>query len=691
MNPAGAFAFLGYAMNKSFAVIDIKSMNEEQRIVSGIATTPDVDRMGDSVNPLGVKVAGDIPLFLYHDSKLTVGRAKFGKATKAGIPFEARIPKVSEEGALKLRADEAWQLLKYQLITCVSIGFNVLNDAYERIKETGGYIFNEVEVLELSLVPIPALPSAVITGLRAGEPTMRRTRVSEFIKSISDRDLAALGHQGSPPGDRHRPGASGQPAKPPTGGFFHSRSQKGTDTMKTLKELTELRNTRVERQNEITKAWEQADHERTDEERDELDEIDTELKGLDDDIRMARMHARHAANAKGVDGGGSERGSASRGAGAGGMSFVRKQDPDDTFKGQAFTRYLIAKAMSFIEMKDGNFVSPVDVAKHRWGKSHPKLVDNIKAAVAGGGTDSGEWGSELAQADTRFAGDFVEFLYSMTVFDKLPLRPMPENVHVKGQDGAATGYWVGQSKAIPVSAPSASDVELQALQVGAIAVCSKKLIRNSSPSAELFIRDSIVQASAQRVDTTFFSTAAAVSGVSPAGILNGLSALAPSGTDAAAVRADMMSLYSSFLTGKNASGLIQIMTPSMAKALALLVNALGQPEFVGLNANGGTLLGDPVYTGDNVTPGDWILMKPSDIWKIGDSGVQVSMSDQATIEQDSAPQGATDTPVAASATITSMWQTESVAFKAVRSINYQLRRAGAVAVLSNAEYGGVVS
>ena len=214
---------------------------------------------------------------------------------------------------------------------------------------------------------------------------------------------------------------------------------------------------------------------------------------------------------------------------------------------------------------------------------------------------------------------------------------------------------------------------------------------DSSPAAEQLIRDSIAEASAQRVDTTFLSATAASSGVSPAGILNGLTPLAPSGTDAAAVRNDMMSLYAPFLAAKNASGLVQIMTPSMAKALALLVNALGQPEFVGLNADGGTLLGDRVYTGDNVTPGDWILLKPSDIWKIGDSGVQVSMSDTATIEQNDAPQGASDTPTAASATLMSMWQTESVAFKVVRRINYAKRRSGSVQVLSNAEYGGVVS
>jgi hypothetical protein len=157
------------------------------------------------------------------------------------------------------------------------------------------------------------------------------------------------------------------------------------------------------------------------------------------------------------------------------------------------------------------------------------------------------------------------------------------------------------------------------------------------------------------------------------------------------VRADLMALYLPFLNAKNASGLVQIMNPSMAKAISLLVNALGQKEFAGLKATGGELEGDTVYTGDNVAGGDWYLLKPSDIWKIGDSGIDVSMSDQATIEMNDAPAGASDTPTAMATHAVSLWQTESVGFKVVRRINYKIRRAGAVNLLQNGEYGGVAS
>jgi Phage capsid family len=370
-----------------------------------------------------------------------------------------------------------------------------------------------------------------------------------------------------------------------------------------------------------------------------------------------------------------------------GRFLVKKEDPDDTFKGQAQTRLFIAKALAFMSMKDGNYVSPAQIAEQRWGKSHPKLVQYIKAAVAGAGTGSGEWGAELATADTRYTGDFIEYLYGQTIYDRLPLRPVPGRIKIKGQDGAAAGYWVGESKAIPVGKADYLDVELSPLKVGAIAVCSKEWVRDASPSGEMLIRDAIVQASSQRVDTTFLSAAAASAGVSPAGMLNGVSAVTSSGADADALRADFQELMAPFIAAKNSLGLHIVTTPSLGMAIGMLVNALGQAEFPGVSENGGTLFNKPVHTGDNVGAGDLIALKPSDIWKIDDRGVEVSMSDQATIEQNDAPQGASDTPTAASATLMSMFQTESIAFKVVRSISFAKRRSHAVQFIGNANYG----
>jgi HK97 family phage major capsid protein len=208
----------------------------------------------------------------------------------------------------------------------------------------------------------------------------------------------------------------------------------------------------------------------------------------------------------------------------------------------------------------------------------------------------------------------------------------------------------------------------------------------------MLVRDSLVQSCSQVIDTTFLSASAATSTVSPAGILNGLSSLGSNGYTADALRADIKELYAPFITAKyDLSGLTFVMHPSLAKAISLLANAFGQQEFPGMGANGGTLLGDRVVTGHNVGATTIILLDPRNIWRIGDMGIEVSMSDQATIEQDGAPAGDSEAPTAASATLMSMFGQDSVAFKVVRPINFQKRRSTAVTFISDAQYGDSTS
>jgi HK97 family phage prohead protease len=671
---------------RAYALIETKDASDDKRVIRGIATSASVDRMGDIVEMEGVTVAADIPLFLYHDSRLTVGRAMLEKPTKKGIPFEARLPLVSEDGALKDRVDEAWQMVRYGLITAVSIGFQASEYSYI---EGGGVRFLETEILELSLVPVPAQPEAVITSVKANDPAARAALLQQIKTADEAARRARQGNSGARSGDLLPAGKTGSPGAPgstsPASGGQTIRQ--GTN-VKTLQQLLDEQSTKSARMNELIELRNKENRRFNTEEAAEFKQLGDEVADLDEEITVKRFQERNAAGATAVKGGNGAEGSGSRG----GITIIsKKADPDDKFKGQSFIRLQIAKALAFMAFKEGNIVSPLAFAQERWGKTHPNLVNVVKAAVAGGGTGSGEWGAELAQSNTRYTGDFIEYLYSKTVFDKLPLRPVPARVHIKGQDGAATGYWVGESKAIPVSKADFSDVELTPLKAAALAVVSKELLQDSSPSAEMLVRDAIVQASSQRVDTTFLGSAAASAGVSPAGILNGLVAKSPSGTDAAAIRADWQALVTDFITAKNASGLVHVMHPTLAMAMGVLVNALGQPEFPDITEEGGTLFKRPVYTGDNVTTGNWIVLKPSDIWKIGDTGVEISMSDSATIEQNDAPQGAGDTPTAASATLMSLWQTEQVGFKVVRPINYAKRRSGAVTYLSDAEYGGVVS
>lgn len=157
-------------MRKFVTDLQIKALDEDERVIEGIASTGSPDRMQDVVEPLGAKFKLPIPLLLDHRHDLAVGVVESARATKAGVTFRARIPKIDEPGEAKNLVDRAWHFAKHGLRRSVSIGFRPLETA--RL-DSGGYRFAAWEWLELSLVAIPAQPEAEILATRtAGQGPM---------------------------------------------------------------------------------------------------------------------------------------------------------------------------------------------------------------------------------------------------------------------------------------------------------------------------------------------------------------------------------------------------------------------------------------------------------------------------------------------------------------------------------------
>ncbi len=154
-------------MRRAYSVLAVKEMAEDADHIriTGIASTPATDRMGDIVDPLGAKFVTPMPLLWQHNHAEPVGTVEFAQPTKKGIPFAASLPVIKEAGRLKDRVDEAIHSLRYGLVSAVSIGFRAIEGAIERIET--GYRFKEWEWLELSLVTIPANPEAVIAAVKA--------------------------------------------------------------------------------------------------------------------------------------------------------------------------------------------------------------------------------------------------------------------------------------------------------------------------------------------------------------------------------------------------------------------------------------------------------------------------------------------------------------------------------------------
>lgn len=468
--------------------------------------------------------------------------------------------------------------------------------------------------------------------------------------------------------------------------------------MKTLAEqIAALEATRVsktDRMGEVAKRSLDVGETMNAEEADEFDGLQKEIEQIDADLkRLKALEALQAKTARPVapavhD----ENGNVQRTVHTRENIVLDQQLPP----GIRMARVVKCMGLAFKNLSRGIVTNPVDVAKELY-KSDPIIANVLKATVAAGTTAAGNWAEGLVGSETKVFADFVEFLRPQTIIGKFgtagipALRSVPFRVALVGQTGGGSGYWVGEGKAKPLTSLDFNRTTLEPLKVANIAVVTEELLRDSSPSVETILRDSLVAALRERLDLDFINPdKAADAGVSPAGILNGISAVPSSGNDADAVRADIASLFSVFIDGNNTpTNGVWIMSSRTALRLSLMLNALGQPEFPGITMNGGTFAGLPVITSEYVTPnttGDFVaLVNASDIYISDDGGFQIDMSREASLEMSDAPAHNSTSPTAAQ--LVSMFQTNSVAFRAERTMNWKRRRTEGVAWLSNVNWG----
>lgn len=157
--------------SRAYSFITIKSVDEEERVIEGIASTPSPDRMGDIVNPMGAKYSLPMPFLWQHNHAEPIGQVIEATQTAEGIHFKAKIAQTMEPGKLKELLDFAWQSIKMKLVAAVSIGFRPLEYAFI---DNGGIRFDEWEWYELSAVTVPAQADATITSIKSIDAGLRK-------------------------------------------------------------------------------------------------------------------------------------------------------------------------------------------------------------------------------------------------------------------------------------------------------------------------------------------------------------------------------------------------------------------------------------------------------------------------------------------------------------------------------------
>lgn len=144
--------------NKAYSTFEVKSFDEEERIITGIASTPSPDRDGDEVMPMGAKFALPFPLLAQHDHSQPVGSVIEAKASREGIFITAQLAKDSGLDYV----EKAWKQVKSGLLRGLSIGFRPTKSS----PGAKGMKFLEYDLFELSLVTIPANAQAGIATVK---------------------------------------------------------------------------------------------------------------------------------------------------------------------------------------------------------------------------------------------------------------------------------------------------------------------------------------------------------------------------------------------------------------------------------------------------------------------------------------------------------------------------------------------
>lgn len=646
-------------MKRAYSFLTVKTVDEDRRIIEGIATTPTPDRMGDIVEPLGVKFKNPLPLLHQHRADEPVGTVRFDKPTKDGITFRASIPKIEEPPSLKDRVDTAWSEVKHGLVRGASIGFRDLE--FSRLDD-GGIRFIETEVLELSLVTIPANADCTFQTLKS---------IDASLQVATDHEPEGIDK--TPPAPRQRSTVV--------------KALEGKTMAKTTAErisaFEATRQAKAARMEEIMNASDESGSTLDEEQTQEYDGLRDEVKSIDDHlVRLREMETLNLSKAIVVKGADPAEAAQTRSHSS--VIVMPKKLPPGT----AFTRYVLA-----LTRAQGNIMQAESIAKGnpQWMTETPEVAEILKTAVNAGTTTDATWAGPLVVYQ-NMTSEFIEYLRPKTILGRIPgLRRVPFKIKIPRQTGAASVNWVGEGKVKPLTSMAFDTITMEFSKIAGIIPLTEELVRFSSPSAEALVREELANAIIQFMDSQFVDPTKAANDVSPASITNGVTPTTATGTTAAALRADVKTLVTGFLTtNQSLAGLVWLMTESQALAIGMMQNSLGQPVFPSITEDGGTFLGRPVVTSENIpatggSPTDGgliILAKASDILLADDGQVTIDASREASLQMETSP----DSPATASTSLVSLWQHNMVAIKAERYINWAKARSTSVAFIQSAKY-----
>ena len=392
----------------------------------------------------------------------------------------------------------------------------------------------------------------------------------------------------------------------------------------------------------------------------------------------------------------------------------KSDDQDVMFKG------LVSQVMAHV-----NRQHPLEVAKSLYsGDDRVEAV--VKAAVAPASTDVPAWAGALTRTGYEA---FLEDLRGVSVFGGLRATSTNWNfgnltsLTVPRRDLSGThgtdlaGAFTGELGVIKVAKMALSSTTLNRYRMAVISAASEDALALSTPDLEALIRRNMIADTAQAIDAALLDNSAAVAGVRPAGLMNGVTATASSGATSADIITDIKVLLNAMTTANLGARPVLVMNNARLLGLSTITNAVGQFAFRSEVASG-TLLGVPVIASSYV-PAGTVLAIDAESFVSAQSAPEFKVSDQTVLTMANAsgvaptqagaatnysggalgtaeqvkPKGGiivggdtTGAPTGASVTgyqAMSMYQQAAVAIRMQVGLSWGSMRSGSVAALSN--------
>jgi HK97 family phage major capsid protein/HK97 family phage prohead protease len=604
-----------------------------------------VDRYGDIILASGwdLKNFKKNPIALFgHSSAFPIGTWSDLRVEDGKLKGRLDLAKAGSS----YRLDEIRALVEQRILRAVSVGFSPkkarpVNEA----DPYGPQIYEKQELLECSLVSVPANPAAL-----------------SLAKSLNLSDETMALAFGEHAGTRQRAIPTGEHADPENAEGARAREAasprpKATDmeTMTLAQRIAAAQNdlnAKRDRLVELTKA--------TDLDNDAISGLTAEIDGVEKTL----------ATLKGAE--------AKIGAGAEPIAKTAAQPRKPLGHTEKDGMDLIVRAAVVRGIAKAENVSIERALEMRYaGNEAVGMI--LKADQTVGTTTVSGWASELVQ--TAYEG-FLEALMPYSIFPALLGRGLSLNFDRWGTlslprrtAGGAAGGFVGEGAPIRVGRITTAAATLTPKKMGVIVPFTKELAKRSTPAIEGIVRQAILEDTAAALDPLLLD-ATASSTARPAGLLNGVSAVGNGygGGDYTAVREDFRQLLAPFHSANGADNIVVIMNPAQGLNMSLMEGPVGDPNWLQRIKDRVTII-----ESTNATANRLIAIRASDFAGAG-GNPEFDISEQATIHmEDTTPlEIVSGTGPTTADPVRSLWQTASIAVRMLLDVSWTMRRTGMV-------------